>query len=66
MMGCIEIESVNLSGLNNLETIGARFADSCTNLEIIDLSSAIKLDFKNIVEFAENCPKVKILKPKLE
>ena len=72
MSNCKKLIKIELTNVINLTTIvndenkGSAFAQNCTNLEVIDLSSAIKLDFDSIKTFAENCPKVKILKPKLE
>jgi hypothetical protein len=63
---CKKLKNIMLSNLLKLTTISNNFARNCTNLETIDLSSAVKLDFDSIKTFAENCPKVKILKPKLE
>jgi len=66
MNDCINLRKIEFTGLSSLTDICPFFAYGSENLEIIDLSSAIKLDFDSIKTFAENCPKVKILKPKLE
>jgi hypothetical protein len=66
MCECENLRKIEFTNLSSLTHILPFFAQNCTNLEVIDLSSAIKLDFAKLEKFADGCPKVKILKPKLE